>query len=487
MDYWLRQPCVQGNLNLCGGLGDWVPITPTNAGQCSAFYTTLAMGYLSEIGAALGHTESAQMYADQFANASAAYRETFFDPKTGRWDHDSGPLPDKDKIIHCSPSSGRIGGLAAEEGGGTSDAGPMTLECLPGSGTITKVLFANFGEPTLSQDCKTYTVGSCGFNGSQAVVEKACLGKTSCVLHPKASMFGGVDPCPGQVKYLAVVAEGCTAKPTPAPPPFLGSQTSLIMPLALNLAAPPLARGKGPVHAGAELDAAQRGLVAMIERAENHTDSGIIGATFVFDVLNAAGRGDVTLAMLLNDSYPSFGHMIDQGGTTLWENWKGSLPNGAAGSNNHIMFGGGVGTQPYVAFGGISNGRGLSDGRNSSSTAWELIEIRPLPAAIEALPFSSASTHTPRGIVAVRWSRSGNAFALNATVPVGSTADVALPARLGGQQLSAVAEDAVPVWASGTYKPGAAGFKGSRKESAPYGVVVFSVGSGGYSFTATYG
>jgi hypothetical protein len=362
----------------------------------------------------------------------------------------------------------------------------MILECLPGTGTMTKVLFANFGEPTLSQDCKTYTAGSCGFNGSQSVVEKACLGKTRCVLHPKASMFGGVDPCPGHVKYLAVVAEGCTAKSTPAPPPFLGSQTSLIMPLALNLAAPPLARGKGPVHAGAELDAAQRGLVGLIEQAENHTDSGIIGATFVFDVLNAAGRGDVTLAMLLNDSFPSFGHMIDQGGTTLWENWRGSLPNGAAGSNNHIMFGGGVGTQPYVALGGISNGRGLTGSRNSSSTAWELIEIRPLPPAIDALPFASASTHTPRGIVAVHWSRTGSTFALNTTVPVGSTANVAIPAQLADKQLLIVAETAVPVWADGAYKPGVDGFNGAAKESHPYGVVVFSVGSGEYSFSATY-
>lgn len=178
--------------------------------------------------------------------------------------------------------------------------------------------------------------------------------------------------------------------------------------------------------------------------------------------------------------------MLNQGGTTLWENWRGSLPNGAAGSNNHIMFGGGVGTQPYVALGGISNGRGLGDGRNSSSTAWELIEIRPLPAAIEALAFASASTHTPRGVVAVRWTHSDSAFALNATVPVGSVANVALPMRLSNKQLSTVAESNVLVWGDGAYKPGAAGFKGATKESTPYGVVVFAVGSGGYNFAASY-
>ena len=118
-----------------------------------------------------------------------------------------------------------------------------------------------------------------------------------------------------------------------------------------------------------------------------------------------------------------------------------------------------------VNLGGISNGRGLSDGRNSSSTAWEQIEIRPLPAAIEALPFASASTHTPRGVVAVRWSHSDSTFALNATVPVGSVANVALPTRLGDKQLSIVSEATVLVWGDGAYASRAWSASRARRKS----------------------
>ena len=98
----------------------------------------------------------------------------------------------------------------------------------------------------------------------------------------------------------------------------------------------------------------------------------------------------------------------------------------------------------------------------------------------------AAADAAGRGVVAVRWSRSGSSFALNATVPVGSVANVALPMQLGEKQLSTVAEATMLVWGDGAYKPGVAGFNGATKESAPYGVVVFSVGSGGYNFAATY-
>jgi hypothetical protein len=484
MDYWLRQPCCKGTLNLCGGLGDWVdvawPVEITPAQSTSAFYTTLAMAYMSEMAAALGNATNARKYAAMFANASAEYRAEFFDATTGRWDGGHSATPDKYKLVTCNASSGRLGGLVPEEGGGTSTGGPMELRCQLGSGTISKIIFASYGKPTLSHDCQTFAVGSCGANTSQAVVEKLCLGKTHCTIHPDVAQFGVADPCPGQIKYLAVVAEGCTPMPKNETPPaaWLGSQTSLVMPLALNLAAPALARNSGPVHAGAELAATQATLIANIQGKGNHTDSGIIGATFVFDVLNAAGRGDVVLAMLLNDSFPSYGHMIAEGATTLWENWQGSLPQGAKGSNNHIMFGGGVGTIPYTGFGGLSNGR--------LAAGWEGVEIRPMPPVVEALPFASAVTRTPRGTASVSWSRASGVFVLNASVPVGAVANVAVPAKMHGVALGTVTEAGVEVWAAGHYKHGAAGFKGASAEVEPYAVVVFVVGSGVYNLLARY-
>ena len=229
------------------------------------------------------------------------------------------------------------------------------------------------------------------------------------------------------------------------------SQTSFIMLLALNLAAPPLSKTRGPVPA-ALVPAVAANLVANLANHTNHTTSGIVGETFVFDILVAHGYGDVALSMLLRDDAPSVGYMISQGATTLWENWQGQLPQGASGSNNHIMFGGGVGTILYKALAGLANG----------GIAWREVAMRPLPAAIERLGSANASVKTPHGLAAISWRRAGRSLELNATVPAGSTAEVVLPASIGNAKVTAVTESGAAVWGDGrcSAPPGAAGFVG---------------------------
>lgn len=256
------------------------------------------------------------------------------------------------------------------------------------------------------------------------------------------------------------------------------SQTSLVMQLALSLAAPPLANSSGPVAPGDVAAVAAR-LVDSIRAVGNHTTSGIIGATFVFDVLAATGHGGVALDMLERDDFPSFGYMVSQGATTLWENWQGSLPWGSS-SDNHIMFGGGVGTFTYRHLAGLRQGAG--------SVAWRHIDVRPIPDAVSRLRSANASLLTPRGETAVSWALSddGSAFTMNVTVPLGSTASVAvaaipsLPTRL--------AESAGVLFQGGhcVPAPASSGVLGCLTESTPYAAVVVTVGSGRYRFDAAY-
>ena len=92
------------------------------------------------------------------------------------------------------------------------------------------------------------------------------------------------------------------------------SQTASIMALKLNLAAPPLSKTGGPIPASL-VGAVASSLAQRIRLAGNHTTSGIIGATHVFDVLVAHGHGATALSMLLKDDFPSFGYMLAQGAT----------------------------------------------------------------------------------------------------------------------------------------------------------------------------
>eukprot|EP01043_Picozoa_sp_COSAG02_P038323 COSAG02_NODE_2945_length_7687_cov_25.192541_9_plen_567_part_00 len=128
--------------------------------------------------------------------------------------------------VQCNASSGRIGGQIGE---GQFDDSTLKLACAPGSGTITKILFANFGTGHMASGCSRGIRGTCaGADDSLAVVEKLCLGKTSCEIAPRVGQFGGDDPCPHIKKTLVVLASGCTAQPAPPPAKLRANETSYV-------------------------------------------------------------------------------------------------------------------------------------------------------------------------------------------------------------------------------------------------------------------
>ena len=79
-----------------------------------------------------------------------------------------------------------MGGTVCGEG--YEDVGisvqPAVLNCSDTGGTIDQILFANYGTTTGS--CHNYTA-TCTGDDSRAAVEKACLGKGSCVVVAKKS------------------------------------------------------------------------------------------------------------------------------------------------------------------------------------------------------------------------------------------------------------------------------------------------------------
>jgi Bacterial alpha-L-rhamnosidase. len=49
--------------------------------------------------------------------------------------------------------------------------------------------------------------------------------------------------------------------------------------------------------------------------------------------------GNVNLAYKIatNETYPSWGHMVKNGATTIWELWNGETADPAMNSGNHVM------------------------------------------------------------------------------------------------------------------------------------------------------
>ena len=90
-------------------------------------------------------------------------------------------------------------------------------------------------------------------------------------------------------------------------------------------------------------------LLQDMEASRNHLYTGIFGTKLFFNVLADAGLSDQAFEAFLQHDFPSFGHWIEQGATTTWEQWDG------ANSHCHPMFGGGL-TWLYSWLGGIRFG-----------------------------------------------------------------------------------------------------------------------------------
>jgi alpha-L-rhamnosidase len=220
-----------------------------------------------------------------------------------------------------------------------------------------------------------------------------------------------------------------------------GSQTTALLPLALDLA-PPARRAAVFAH-----------LVATIRgKDKGHLDTGIFGTRYLVDVLSDFGEPDLAIRMLTRPDYPSFGNQIAQDATTVWEQWafKGDMH-----SHNHAMFAG-VSASFFTRLAGIT----------PMQPGYAQIGIRPIMP--RCLSFVEASQQTVKGRVAVRWQRQGDQIVMNVTVPVNTTARVAVPAR--GRQ--AVTESGKP--AADADDVAFAGMEGDR--------AVFTVGSGNYRF-----
>jgi hypothetical protein len=103
-----------------------------------------------------------------------------------------------------------------------SEHGPhsgLVLSC-PAGGKVQSIDWAAWGTPTVSGPCDTWvTNATCNANQTliKSIVEKACLGESSCDVSfggSGASALG--DPCAGVFKTLAVKAT-CTASKSYAP------------------------------------------------------------------------------------------------------------------------------------------------------------------------------------------------------------------------------------------------------------------------------
>jgi len=184
-------------------------------------------------------------------------------------------------------------------------------------------------------------------------------------------------------------------------------------------------------------------LVSNIENEENHINTGVLGARYLPWALSDNGRSDLFYKILTQPDYPGWGHWIEQGATSLWEDWNGNA------SLNHIFFGD-ISAWFYRILGGINT--------DPEAPAFEHIIFRP--EVPDALTWIEAETRTIRGTVASSWRLEENRWVWTLTVPVNCTATVYVPAAT---------QDRIEA-------------DGGRYLGAENGRQIYEVGSGEYQF-----
>jgi alpha-L-rhamnosidase len=230
-----------------------------------------------------------------------------------------------------------------------------------------------------------------------------------------------------------------------------GSQTSCVLPLAFGLV-PEGERGRVFDH-----------LVSKItDETQGHIGTGLIGGQWLMRVLTAGGRADLAYTIASQKTYPSWGYMVEQGATTIWELWNGDTADPAMNSGNHVMLVGDLGIWLYENLAGIKP--------DPEQPGFKHIIMRPEP--VGDLQFVKASHRSPYGLIASDWQKQNGVFRWSITVPVNTTAIVYVPAKTA----ESVTESGKP----------AAQARGVQFISTEQGRAVFKVGSGQYSFQSSH-
>lgn len=155
-----------------------------------------------------------------------------------------------------------------------------------------------------------------------------------------------------------------------------------------------------------------------------HLSTGFLGTPLLLKVLTQIGEIDLAYDLLQQTTYPGWLYPVTQGATTMWERWnswneKTGFGDIRMNSFNHYAYGA-VGEWFYETICGIQP---LTDTLEHAGFR----HFRLAPAFGRSLTEANAVYHSPYGLIASGWKRSGRVIRWHFEVPCGSTAEIVLP------------------------------------------------------------
>ncbi len=192
-----------------------------------------------------------------------------------------------------------------------------------------------------------------------------------------------------------------------------------------------------------------------------HISTGVIGTQWLMRGLTENGHADAAFALAGNTSYPSWGYMVAQGATTIWELWNGNTASPQMNSQNHVMLLGDLLIWLFEDLAGIK----------SKSIPSAFREITMKPSFVEGLNEVNAIYQSPYGKITSHWKKQDHKLTWNINIPANASALVYLP----GASEKEVTESGHPL----------AGLEGVRSVKRENGWVLAELGSGQYEFEST--
>ena len=150
---------------------------------------------------------------------------------------------------------------------------------------------------------------------------------------------------------------------------------------------------------------------------QGHISTGVIGTQFLMRTLTNFGRGDLAFKLASNKTYPSWGFMVENGATTIWELWNGNTADPSMNSQNHVMLLGDLLIWYYENMAGIKS--------NPETPGFKQIIMKPDFNA--GLTFVNASYESIYGLIKSDWKKNKNTLEWKVTIPANSSALVYLP------------------------------------------------------------
>jgi alpha-L-rhamnosidase len=158
--------------------------------------------------------------------------------------------------------------------------------------------------------------------------------------------------------------------------------------------------------------------IIMIEN-NGHLSVGLVGVQWLMRTLTENGMEEIAYKLATNTSYPSWGYMVENDATTIWELWNANTAAPQMNSQNHVMMLGDLIIWNYENLAGIKT--------SPIKTGFKEIIMDPIMP--DDLDFVKASYESVYGKIISHWIKTDSTITWNIEIPANTSAKVYLPTQ----------------------------------------------------------